>query len=290
MSRMVTVGFDGSRESLAAAQWAAGEAVSRAVPMRLLEAWDCEDSAHSRRVDPETARGWGERSLHMVERRLRRRHPGLQVESTWVREDPVGALCAAGNESDLLVLGSRGLSGLRGFLAGSVASAVLARVQRPTVLVRAPEAPAPQGNDTAGSIVLGLDLARPSAEMLEFAFTGADRAGCGVRVLYSWAIPTVHGPDLGGAFRLLSARLKDEWSQALDSALAPWTSKYPGVRVVRQCRQGRAAQDLLEAAAGARLVVVGRKDRQTGAGRHLGAVAHAVIHHSPAPVAVVPHP
>ncbi|WP_405443274.1 universal stress protein [Streptomyces avidinii] len=67
MSRTVTVGFDGSRESLAAVDWAAGEAVRRAVPLRLLQVWSKGDGPRTRLVVPATAEGWGERALGTAE-------------------------------------------------------------------------------------------------------------------------------------------------------------------------------------------------------------------------------
>jgi nucleotide-binding universal stress UspA family protein len=52
---------------------------------------------------------------------------------------------------------------------------------------------------------------------------------------------------------------------------------------------GQAARHLIEAASDASLVVVGRRARRLSIGTHIGPVTHAVLHHSPAPVAVVPH-
>ncbi|MFB0627282.1 universal stress protein [Streptomyces sp. AB3(2024)] len=46
---------------------------------------------------------------------------------------------------------------------------------------------------------------------------------------------------------------------------------------------------LVQAAARADLVVVGRHLRRSPLGVHLGSVAHAVLHHSAAPVAVIAH-
>ncbi|WP_046710117.1 universal stress protein, partial [Streptomyces europaeiscabiei] len=40
MFRTVTVGIDGSRESLAAAEWAAREARLRTLPLRLVNVWE----------------------------------------------------------------------------------------------------------------------------------------------------------------------------------------------------------------------------------------------------------
>ncbi|MEU2111955.1 universal stress protein [Streptomyces sp. NPDC019507] len=288
MSRTVTVGLDGSQESLTATQWAAQEALRRAVPLRLLRAWSSDEDPRTRPVDPETARGWGERTLATAERRLRRRHPGLDVETKWVAGDPVEVLCAAADEAELLVLGSRGLGGLAGFLAGSVSLAVLARTRRPVVLVR-PHDPLEPEQDRTGDVVVGLDVSAPSDEVLAVGFGAADRYSCGLRVVHRWAVPALYGPDMAGALPLLMTEVAEDARRALDEALAPWTEKFPDVVVVRDCRQGRPAQDLIELSHDARLVVVGRRVRRARIGTHIGAVTHAVLHHCLAPVAVVPH-
>ncbi|MFD0345910.1 universal stress protein [Kitasatospora aburaviensis] len=49
------------------------------------------------------------------------------------------------------------------------------------------------------------------------------------------------------------------------------------------------ARAVVEASATAELVVIGRRRRPHDLGPRLGRVAHAVLHHAHAPVAVVPH-
>ncbi|GAA2375667.1 hypothetical protein GCM10010246_83270 [Streptomyces cuspidosporus] len=46
---------------------------------------------------------------------------------------------------------------------------------------------------------------------------------------------------------------------------------------------------VLRAAAEAGLLVVGRQTHRSAPGPHIGPVTHAVLHHSPVLVAVVPH-
>lgn len=71
--------------------------------------------------------------------------------------------------------------------------------------------------------------------------------------------------------------------------LRPWRQKFPDVEVVEESRYGSAAEVLLDAAQAASLLVVGRRVRRDPFGAHIGHVTHAVLHHSTAPVAVVPH-
>ncbi|WP_338676510.1 universal stress protein [Streptomyces sp. SCSIO 30461] len=289
MNRTVAVGIDGSRESLAAADWAAEEALRRGIPLRLLHVWSKDEERHARGMDPATTRVWGERTLGVTKRRLQRRHPGLSVVTAWVPGDAVVALAAAGDTSELLVLGSRGLGAVSGYLAGSVSLAVLARLHRPAVLVRTHNSPAPGEPRPTGDVLLGVGVDSPSDETIGFAFAAAARYGCRLHALHSWPVPDVHGPDIAGDLPVLLADIAQERQQALDEALAPWTEKYPDVPVVRQCGQGRAAQDLVEGSRDARLVVVGRRRRRARIGTRIGAVTHGVLHHSVAPVAVVPH-
>ncbi|MGA5553451.1 universal stress protein [Streptomyces lavendulocolor] len=292
MSRTVTVGVDGSPESLTAAEWAADEAVSRDRLLRLVHVWS-NDADVVTPTDPETRRRRAERLLHTAATHVRRGHPDVRMETSQFSGDPVERLTAAGEKADLLVLGSRGLGGMAGFIAGSVALAVLARVRHPVVLVRAPRAPraeaAERPRTAGGDIVVGLDLPRAGGDALGFAFGCADRYGCAVRVVHSWTLPPVYGPDTAGVLPALLDEVGAERQKELEAALAPWTGKYPSVAVSSQCRPGRAAQDLVEAAAGARLVVVGLRHRGSRLGAHVGPVVHSVLHHTAAPVAVVPH-
>jgi nucleotide-binding universal stress UspA family protein len=295
MSRPVTVGFDGSRESLAAVEWAAKEAGLRRLPLRLLHVWDIEPDVHTPLIGPDTRRHWTEHIPRTAAERVREDHPELHVDTTQRCGNPAEILAEAAQESELLVVGSRGLGAFIGFMVGSVALSVVARSEQPVVLVRAAEPPrtAP-GAATApapadGRVVLGVDLAHPCDEVLDFAFAHADRHGIPLHVVHSWNFPPVYTPEPTAAVVALQDEVAAAKEGAFTDVVEQWQHKYPDVVVTRECRLGHPVPDLVEAARGAGLVVVGRRSRRSRFGAHIGSVAHAVLHHCTVPVAVVPH-
>ncbi|RVU22736.1 universal stress protein [Streptomyces antnestii] len=292
MTPHVTAGVDGSPESLAASCWAAREAVLRDVPLYLVhvEEWPTTPSvplAFAPSTDV-----WSENLLRDAADQARKDHPGLEVVTRHVHGRAGEVLTVAANEADLTVLGSRGLGGIVGFLIGSVSLAVVAASTQPVVLVRrevgapSPTPPAPRELDS-GDVVLGLDIYQPCDPLIAFAFGEAARRPGTLHVLHSWALPASYGyaaitdPGIG-------VELERHASEGLTDMLRPWRSTFPGVQVTEKAVVGVAAGELLHAARGADLVVVGRHRRRPPLGSHIGHVAHAVIHHSPAPVAVVP--
>lgn len=76
--------------------------------------------------------------------------------------------------------------------------------------------------------------------------------------------------------------------QVLDDALRGQAERYPDTLVSRQVIEGSTRQALLEAASGADLLVVGARRRRGHLGLQLGLISHAVLHHAPCPIAVVP--
>ncbi|MFD1829331.1 universal stress protein [Streptomyces desertarenae] len=287
MTRNVTVGLDGSRESLAAARWAALEAVRRRLPLRIVQVRE----PHPRllpSVEPEAQEGW-ERIADEAAAGLVREHPGLEADVERLAGRPAEVLRDAAGGAEVLVLGSRGRGTLAGFLVGSVALSTVAHVECPVVLVRAGaedgEAPA----EPEGDVVVGVDLSRPHDEIAAFAFGAAARRGTGLEVLHGWDPPPVYGIGPVAMSPHLLDDLAEEKALALDRALRPWRQRYPEVAVRPRTVVGRVSHHLLDAAEHACLVVVGRRSRRSPLGFHTGPVTHAVMHHCAAPVAVVPH-
>ncbi len=307
MTGHIAVGLDGSRESLAAADWAAREARRRGLTLRLVHAWEGltdpdREPGLNEPVLPELAvpRHWARRILRSAENDLGLRHPGLPIVADLVAEPPMIAVTEAGREAELLVLGSRGLGGVTGFLVGSVALSAVAHADRPVVLVRAGyRAEDERVTDVDGhaaspapyrAVVQGLDARRPCDPVTEFAFDAAARREAPLSVVHTWNPPSSYA-DLAGAphERGADARFEERARRSVTAALQPWREKYPGQAVTEALRTGKPARNLIALSAGAGLLVVGRRKRSSPVGAHLGPVAHAVIHRVGCPVVVVPH-
>ncbi|MGV9561510.1 universal stress protein [Streptomyces sp. NPDC003480] len=302
MAQHVTAGVDESAESLAAAHWAAREALRRGAGLRLVHAWHGQPGPGSS-VPVDTGRlRAAERALRRSVASVRAAHPGLRVEDVLLPDSPVTVLLAAAEESEVLVLGSRGLGRIAGFVLGSVSQHVVARSPRPVVLVRAGEAsahehlPALDGvspdeipETPYRDVVLGLDTEHPGDELIGFAFESARRRGAGLRVIHALGAVSAYGA-YGRSDTARAGEPVAEREHLVVAALRPWCEKFPRVRVTETVTEGRPAAELVHASACASLLVVGRRTRDTRRlGPLIGAVTHAVLHHADCPVAVVPH-
>ncbi|MGV9574568.1 universal stress protein [Streptomyces nigra] len=263
----VTVGCDGSRASRAAAEWAAREARMLGLPLHLL---------HVREPDHPSRTAWSDDTADA----LAARHPGLDVRAEQVTGRPADVLADLARDAALLVLGSRAPGRVGGFLAGSVAHAVLARTERPVVLVREG---AGHHDDTESRmpVVLGLDLAHPDARLIGFAFAAAARRGTTLRIVHDGDRRPEGEPPSASPRTLRRALAPGE-------ILRPWREKLPDVPVAEEDLCGTPGAHLVDLSREASLVVIGRQIR-AGFGARLGPVAHAVLHRATAPVAVIPH-
>jgi nucleotide-binding universal stress UspA family protein len=299
MLRPVVAGVDGSAESLAAAAWAAREAERRDKSLHLLHAWERHPPREEREIASAAQRHLARRSLRQAEEHLRAECPDIRLTDEQMEGPAVAALLKAADQADLMVLGSRGLSGFTGFLVGSVALAVVAKATRPVVLVRADEKAAdehvPAGDGSAATdtgyrdVVLAVDLGEACDEVIEFAFEAARLRHARLRAVHAWhtAGPIDLGPgDIGLEKDTWQG---EEWLGFLRAVLQMWRDKYPEVEVLETVVDEKPSTALVRAATGASLLVVGHRLAERPVGPRTGPVTHAAIHHVGCPVAVVPH-
>ncbi|MFD0373778.1 universal stress protein [Streptomyces sp. NPDC127112] len=288
MNDHITVGVDGSPESRAAARWAAQEAVLRQVPLRLVHAVDWPLDPVLPGVGRQDMDRWADQALTDATRVLHRRHPQLEITTRCLAARPAAALAAEASDAALLILGSRGLGGLIGFIVGSVAMSTLVATDTPVVLVRVADDPDGLGAGTGSEVIVGVDIHSSCDRVLTFAFEEAARRHCALRAVHGWKMPPAYAyvpffdPD--------NERDVDRSvTHMLEDMLLPWRHKFPDVNVSHSVFMGSAGDHLVRASQGAELVVVGRHLSRSPLGAHLGPVTHAVLHHAAAPVAVVAH-
>jgi len=135
----VVVGLDGSENASRAALWAAREALSRAVPLTVLSAFNLPDAnlisnkpseyVQHRRAESAALLKPAAETLHTV-------FPELVINTELSDFSPARTLAGLGARSDLLMTGTRGLGGFTGMLLGSVTRKVAAHATRPPTVVR----------------------------------------------------------------------------------------------------------------------------------------------------------
>ncbi|MCY0944531.1 universal stress protein [Streptomyces antarcticus] len=159
MTNQVTVSLDGSGASTAAAHWAAREAELRNTALELVHATEWLEQPPLLLASTEIRGQWAENLLCETSDELRRLHPLLDITTREGAGPPSEALAAAARSSTMLVIGSRGLGSIAGFIVGSVGSATIAATEHPVVLVRSSgNAVAPaDGLRTHGAVVAGVD-------------------------------------------------------------------------------------------------------------------------------------
>jgi nucleotide-binding universal stress UspA family protein len=190
----------------------------------------------------------------------------------------------------MLVLGSRGLESVESYFLGDISMPVVARAERPVVLVRAEtheEGPSP-ASGTAGGVVVALKLHGPCDDLLEFAFGTAATRGVPLRAVHGRSLP-VHAHVPWGVDHAVTEEITQDAQKHLGQALHPWREKFPGVVVADMTRLESPAKAVVRAAEAAELLVVGRRKHRPALAPRLGPVAQAAIHHARCPVAVVPH-
>ncbi|MGW2182295.1 universal stress protein [Streptomyces sp. NPDC001732] len=287
MEPVVTVGLDGSPQSMAAAHWAADEAERRRATLRLMHAWPMLAPEPVRAASEIDQNFWAKRLVHKAQAELQACHPGLLIVGNLVADDAQDALVKAASEAELTVLGSRGLTPAESYFLGSVSMAVVARATRPVVLIR-PEPREKGTSPTPGGVVVALKLHGPCEDLLAFTFEAAATRGVPLQVVHGRSLP-LHAHTPWGVDHDVVKEITEDARKQLDQVLRPWREKFPGVEPVGTVRLESPAEAVVRSAGGAELLVVGRRKHRPPLAPHLGPVAQAALHHARCPVAVVPH-
>jgi len=137
----VVVGVDGSRNSVAALEFAADEADRREAELVALHAWTGGDSTELNAELPMTYEFWAgqdeeERVLAEALAGVTERHPGLSVQGVVRRGSARRLMQEMSRSAQLVVVGDRGHGGFAGLLLGSVSQHLVYHAACPTAIVR----------------------------------------------------------------------------------------------------------------------------------------------------------
>lgn len=273
MTDGIVVGYDGSPDSELALHWAAREAHDRGARLTICHAWTPEYL--SLPIEPPLYEFEQRRGAEIMRR-------GVEHAEPFAGPGGVGTLLGCGSAAhmlcersvaaDMVVVGSRGHGRLAGLLLGSVAWQLAGHGRGRIVIVRGEERTA---NRRPGPVVAGVDGSAPSTTALEFAAEEAALRDVPLVALCALA----DAPQSLGCAR----QIEEEFT----SLVTRWEKDHPGVNVLRELttRSPRAA--LLDAAAGAQMVIVGSRGRGGIPGMTVGSVTSALLHHAPCPVGIV---
>jgi nucleotide-binding universal stress UspA family protein len=286
--RPIVVGVDGSESADQAVTWAARYAAAEKAPLHVLHAC-AVIPVYSPLAVPQDFHDamtkQGEETLARAAELARQAAPEVEVSTQLISGFAVEVLMEASRNARSLVLGSRGLGGFTGLLAGSVAVALAAHGHCPLIVVRGDRATVDSSDQAP--VVLGVDGSPASEAAIRFAFEAASRWGVPLIALHTWSDLTVDELWSVARPQVDWNALEAEEYKLLAQRLAGWQEKYPDVEVHRVVVLSRPAHSLLEQARQARLVVVGSRGRGGLRGMLLGSTSQALLHHSPCPVAVI---
>lgn len=279
--RRVVVGVDGSEQGWSALAWAADEASLRGAVLRVL--YSHEEPSEGRTastVSPSVAEG-AEGIVGAARSRVAERHPSLEVRAETTGDRAPYALIEASCSADLLVVGARGLGGLRSLVLGSVSQRCIRYAHCPVVVVRLEAAKASR-TPADRTIVVGTDGSLGSTRALRWALREGRSRGTSVRAVFAWQYPPVHSMVMGPANgNPVGAR------EIVDATRALAARCEPDVPLVAVDSVGATVPVLLDASVGADLLVVGSRGHGPLHDALVGSVAHECITSVPCPVVVV---
>ena len=297
----VVVGYDASEHGRRAVLWAADEAAGRGDALMVVHVVDyrglgLRGPAALAHAWAKAARDEGREIAAEGARIARLAVPEIVVDISSGVGAPVRLLVRESQEADLLVLGAYGLGPQAPEMLSPVVEGVAGKACCPVVVIDGGESTRP---GPERPIVVGVDGSAVALQAVDLAAVVAEAAGARLRIVSVWSradgasSPVAMGPtepaamgppERGGGTCLAVAR------GAVAEALAGVRAARPAVEVEAIALHGEATRVLTDQAAGAGLLVVGRRacPPPPGAlGPALGSVGRRMVRSSPCPVMFV---
>ncbi len=291
-SARIVVGYDGSTTARSALDFAVTSARPRQASVEVVHAWVPPPPTIRFAGDdwgpqePELRR-FADQVLAEALDHVKDIGPDVDVCVKLVSGNAAASLLQAAEGAHMLVVGSRGLGGFSGRLLGSTGLQVATHATCPVVVVR-PSEPVPATSPEEGRVVVGVDGSQLSEAVLAFAFEQASERGVGLTAMLTWDVPYLNVPGRVGPIPADVLKAESEHAATvLAESLAGWQERYPDVAVKSRADYGQARSSLIDASAGAILLVVGSRGRGGFLRLLLGSVSLAVLNSAHCPVAVI---
>jgi nucleotide-binding universal stress UspA family protein len=274
----IVVAVKDSPQSEAALGWAASRARKHHVPLVILHVADDHWSLNPATWNKQLRKA-GEELLTSAASRVSGQF-GIDATTELLTGSVAGALGHYGPNVGLVVVGS-GSPHLGGTLTDR-ALQIAGVTPAPLAVVGTADA------DGGSGIVVGADGSELSLRAVEFAAAEADREGQELTVLHAYQAPDPVS-DAGLAPAELAELMDDQERVILSETVAGLRSTYPDLVVHKVLEPGKEpVRALTDAAAGARMLVMGSHGRGGFARLVLGSTTHGVLTHLPCPTVVVP--
>ena len=273
------VGVDGSDNSIVALRWAVARAASSAssgYPVKLLvvAAWNVSvlagvelDEMHAAVHQRAT------RILESID------HQGVPIDLVITQRDAAEALIDSAQGSEMLVVGSRGRSGLAELVLGSVSRQVATHARIPTVIV-----PEHASLDAIRKVVVGYDGSDNAEAALAWVCGHIDRYGEQplVEVVFAFELGAHGDADL----------IRNRYPEIVEASRADFeramAERDLGGRLTGHFVAGNVRSALVDSAAEAQLLVLGARGHGVIGAALLGSVVTWTLHHVQCALVVVP--
>jgi len=282
----IIVGVDGSPASDVATCWAARDAALRSIPLTVVSVVTTPTATFPPVPYPDSlgvrledrGRKAAAHAVKVAEDAMPTDRK-VAVKSEIVFSTPARALVKMSDEAEMIVVGSSGKGLLARGVLGSVSSSVVRSANCPVAVIR--DEDSLTTDPQHAPVLVGIDGSPASELATEIAFDQASHRGVELIALHAWS--DVVAVDLPGLD--WSALVSAEERTFADS-LAGWQGRYPNVTVQRVVVCDEPAQQIIEWAESAQLVVVGSHGRGGFDRLMLGSVSNTILHSVRIPVIV----
>ena len=265
MTKRIVVGVDASAEAERALAWAIGMAAAEGSPLEIVY---CADTSTNATPEQDSALANGRAILADAEATAFESSVDIKVSTALCIGDPSAALLKQSVGALMLVVGTHGAGRIPDVLLGSVAYRLASQADCPVVLVgehhRMPD------DLKMARIAVGLDGSNSGRQALEFALQRAENWGKTV----------------------LAVRAADGNTDA--ATVTGWLEtsarSHPEVELELELSETPVVEALIDAAAGAHVLVVGTERGTVHRLARIGSVVGALLHRPPCPLVIVgPH-